>query len=204
MDLFESLPEVKKQKILQVCIEEFAQYGFWDSSTNRIIRNAGIAKGSLFKYFGSKEDLYYYILDHVAGEIFKELSTLMVNPPDELLSRLVYFAQIEMQLHLRQPLYFKLFRRAQENDGTDISRSVREKYGAGAEDFAREMLKDISAENLRYGIENTIDTVLWLLKGFNESFLAELSEANDIELIQQEYLTRLQVHLDIIRNGIYK
>ena len=204
MDLFESLPEEKKMRILKVCVQEFAEYGFRDSSTNRIIYQAGIAKGSLFKYFGSKEDLYFYILDHVAGKIFKELKPLTSNLPDDLLSRLVYFAQAEFQLYLRHPLYFKLFRRAQENDGTQISHKVQAKYGAGAEASAREMLQGIRLDNLRRDREATINTVLWLLKGYNDSFTAGLPPEPDLKLVQQEYIQQMEVYLDIIRSGIYK
>lgn len=59
--LFHELQEDKKQKIISVSISEFAKYGYTDSSTNRIVKDSGISKGSLFKYFESKEDLYFYV-----------------------------------------------------------------------------------------------------------------------------------------------
>lgn len=59
----------KRNKITVVSIDEFAKYGYKNSSTNRIVQNAGISKGSLFKYFKNKDELYFYILDSVTQEL---------------------------------------------------------------------------------------------------------------------------------------
>ena len=45
--------------------ESFSRYTYAESSTNRIVEAAGIAKGSLFKYFVNKKDLYFYVLDSI-------------------------------------------------------------------------------------------------------------------------------------------
>ena len=54
---FENLNSKKQNKIIDASIDEFATVGYELASTNRIAKNAGIAKGSLFKYFGTKEKL---------------------------------------------------------------------------------------------------------------------------------------------------
>lgn len=54
--LFFELKDEKRKKIIDTGISEFAKYNYNNSSTNRIVKDAGISKGSLFKYFESKED----------------------------------------------------------------------------------------------------------------------------------------------------
>ena len=61
---FEKLPEQKKKKIIDACIKEFSKNGYVNASTNNIVLNAGISKGSLFNYFDNKKKLYLYILDY--------------------------------------------------------------------------------------------------------------------------------------------
>ncbi|KAB3527434.1 TetR/AcrR family transcriptional regulator [Alkaliphilus serpentinus] len=57
--LFYELDEEKRERITNVVLREFAQHSYNESSTNRIVKNAGIGKGSLFKYFQNKQDMYF-------------------------------------------------------------------------------------------------------------------------------------------------
>jgi AcrR family transcriptional regulator len=43
---------------------EFAEKGFKRASTNAIVRQAGIGKGMLFYYFGSKEELFDFLCEY--------------------------------------------------------------------------------------------------------------------------------------------
>ena len=59
---FLNLPEEKRVNIVNAAIEEFAQYGLENASTNRIVANSGIAKGSFYQYFEDKQDVFMYLL----------------------------------------------------------------------------------------------------------------------------------------------
>ena len=60
---FFNLQDEKKNKIIEVSKNEFSRYSFYDASINRIIKEAGISRGSFYQYFNNKEDLFIYILD---------------------------------------------------------------------------------------------------------------------------------------------
>ncbi|MEG0295727.1 MAG: TetR family transcriptional regulator [Clostridium sp.] len=60
---FFNLQKDKQNKIIDVSKKEFSNYSFYDASINRIIKDAGIARGSFYQYFENKEDLFIYILD---------------------------------------------------------------------------------------------------------------------------------------------
>jgi AcrR family transcriptional regulator len=59
---FLNLPEEKRQTIINAAIEEFAEYGLENASTNRIVANSGISKGSFYQYFEDKQDVFLYLL----------------------------------------------------------------------------------------------------------------------------------------------
>ncbi|KZL90506.1 TetR/AcrR family transcriptional regulator [Clostridium magnum] len=71
IDKFESLPQEKKKRILDACIEEFALNGYDKASTNSIVKKAGISKGLLFHYFGSKKTLFLYVFDYCANYLIE-------------------------------------------------------------------------------------------------------------------------------------
>lgn len=48
---------------MKAAIEEFAEYGLENASTNRIVKNSGIAKGSFYQYFEDKKDVFMHLLD---------------------------------------------------------------------------------------------------------------------------------------------
>ena len=55
--------ENTKRAILRAALELFAEKGFYHTTTKAISRKAGIAEGTLFNYFQTKEDLALYFLE---------------------------------------------------------------------------------------------------------------------------------------------
>lgn len=59
---FLNLPEEKRKVVIDAAIDEFAEYGLENASTNRIVANSGISKGSFYQYFADKQDVFLYLL----------------------------------------------------------------------------------------------------------------------------------------------
>lgn len=77
---YHNLPAEKQERILQAAIDEFAQYRFRDASINRIIKAAGIPRGSFYQYFKDKEDLYLLVLQKISAE---KISVYANHPPPD-------------------------------------------------------------------------------------------------------------------------
>lgn len=60
---FLNLPATKRDRFIEIAIEEFAANDYQTASISRIVAEAGIAKGSFYQYFENKEDLYSYLLE---------------------------------------------------------------------------------------------------------------------------------------------
>ena len=65
---FLNLPKEKREKIVNSSVEEFAEYGLENASTNRIVENSGISKGSFYQYFEDKQDVFMYLLSLLEQE----------------------------------------------------------------------------------------------------------------------------------------
>lgn len=55
---FANLDIEKKKKVFKCSVDEFSEKTFTNSSINKIIKKAGIPRGSFYQYFKDKEDLY--------------------------------------------------------------------------------------------------------------------------------------------------
>jgi len=73
---FENLPDEKRDRVLTEATLEFAEHGYHQASVNRIVGRLGIAKGSLFKYFGNKQGLFEYLFGHAVTQFKKPLKDI--------------------------------------------------------------------------------------------------------------------------------
>ena len=70
---FFRLPEEKRERLLTAARHEFSRVSCAEASINRIIREAGIPRGSFYMYFNDKADLFQYL----AGEYARRLADRM-------------------------------------------------------------------------------------------------------------------------------
>jgi AcrR family transcriptional regulator len=77
---FFNLPVDKRQGIIDIAVEEFAENEYSQVSISRIVARAGIAKGSFYQYFADKKDLLFYLLEVGAQ---RKLELLRESPPPD-------------------------------------------------------------------------------------------------------------------------
>ena len=63
--------EKTRRAILRAALALFAEKGFYNTTTKAISRKAGIAEGTLFNYFETKEDLALYFLEEELAEVIE-------------------------------------------------------------------------------------------------------------------------------------
>jgi len=75
----EKIRRDKRQLILDKALEIFATYGYHDASVRIIAKHAGIAKGLLYEYFPSKDEL----LKTIVNEGFRDFFDLFPRNKDQ-------------------------------------------------------------------------------------------------------------------------
>lgn len=60
---FDQLPAVKQKRIIDASIKEFSGNGYGSASLNKVVKAAGISKGSLFYYFNNKSSLFLFVYE---------------------------------------------------------------------------------------------------------------------------------------------
>ena len=79
---FARLSRAKRERILDAATEEFAEHGFHQASVSRMVRGLGIAKGSIFQYFGSKEGLFEHLFGHFVEQLKAPLKAVRAQEND--------------------------------------------------------------------------------------------------------------------------
>lgn len=203
--LFFELTKEKQTKIIDVGISEFAKYGYMNSSTNRIVQNAGISKGSLFKYFLNKEELFFFILDTVMAEFTESLGKEINNLSTELFQRIIGYSMLEFTWYIHNPEKSKLVIDTFTKSDSEIYQRTVERYMGKGMDIYYRLLNDIDLDNLRWDRQKSPEIMKWFLKGFNEDFLGRVqTDEHSTEHMQNEYVRSLTEYLEILKSGFIK
>lgn len=80
---FDNLPDEKKEAVIEAALKEFTVHDFDSASLNDIITEIGIAKGSFYRYFNNKKDLYDYLIEYGLEKKFNYVSKV-INSADDL------------------------------------------------------------------------------------------------------------------------
>ncbi len=105
---FEQIRQNSKQKILNAALETFAKHGYHSSSISSIAKKAGIAKGLLYNYFDSKEDLLYELM---IGMLVQYVDEIMPVEPGEKMKKkdMVNMISKIIDIGLEKPDFWKLY-----------------------------------------------------------------------------------------------
>lgn len=70
---------VKQKKIFEVAIATFAEKGYSNTSTSEIAKKAGVAEGTIFKHYGTKENLLLSIMVPFLKDFFPTMADQLIG-----------------------------------------------------------------------------------------------------------------------------
>ncbi len=90
--------EETREKIVEAAAQLFHRYGLEKTSMDDIAKRAQKAKGSLYYYFESKEELFKIVVAEELESIKQQLETVVNNSSVNYLERLKQYLILRMQL----------------------------------------------------------------------------------------------------------
>jgi AcrR family transcriptional regulator len=100
--------EESRRRILDAARAIFFEQGFEAANLDSVARVAGVAKGTIYRYFESKAELYVAVLAHNA-ELFVQRMEQTIDPaldPEEQIRRI---ARFYFRHYTENPEYFRIF-----------------------------------------------------------------------------------------------
>ncbi|WP_257347089.1 TetR/AcrR family transcriptional regulator [Pseudalkalibacillus decolorationis] len=209
---FDKLPDEKKQRILNICLEEFAMNGYENTSTNQIIKRAGISKGLLFHYFKNKKGLFMYLVDHstrvISDNVYKKISTIEQT---DFFERIKQITVIKMNLCLIYPNEYQIIMKGFIDTPKDLQEDMNHLYKKIYEDVYEANDKYLFAylkdEDLRPGLTRkfVLDYTLNVMDQLNRSLLqAYKGKEQELLINPQPFLDQLNQYFDVIQHGVYQ
>ena len=143
---FLNLPEEKRRNIVSAAIEEFAEYGLENASTNRIVANSAISKGSFYQYFEDKQDVFMYLLTVLEQEKWEYFRGK--HPPSSSMDTFGYFRwmiKTGMEFNSSHPLLTQAISRVLFGEGMYYGNTfadVRERTAEGLRAMIKQAVKN--------------------------------------------------------------
>ena len=92
----------KRRRILDAAIEVFAARGFYNARVSDIARSAGVADGTIYLYFKSKDDLLISLFEEKM-EVIIDRFRGQLSESDRAMDRLRLFIQLHLKMVAEQP-----------------------------------------------------------------------------------------------------
>ncbi len=105
---FNNLPSEKRERILRIAQQEFANNGFENTSIQQIAKKSDISVGAVYKYFENKEMLFTYIVQ--SGLSLLEETLLELAPAEEdILLKAEKIIRSLLKFSRKEPELIKLY-----------------------------------------------------------------------------------------------
>ncbi|MFN2198807.1 MAG: TetR/AcrR family transcriptional regulator [Anaerolineales bacterium] len=205
---FERIDPQEQNRILEACIAEFAEHGYAQASTNAIVRRAGIPKGTLFYYFGSKKDLYLYVLDYAIEQYVAAFNQLGGMLPADLFERLLARGRIRMRFSIEHPQIYRLFYNAFLSTPPKIQAELAARSAGYAERSQQLLFDGLDTSPFRPEVEvkQAVELVNLVLEGLFSRYAAELRRLPPEEALRfvEDLRPETWAYFELLKHGIYR
>ncbi len=97
-----------RRRILESAKGVFFRDGFMEANLDEVAKRAGVAKGTLYRYFENKAQLYVAVLSH-RGKVFEEKLKGAVDPEAPPIEALWDASRFYLQHYVTNREYFQIF-----------------------------------------------------------------------------------------------
>ena len=196
-DTFLRLNEDKKKKLLDASFKEFSLNNFNDASINRIIKEAGISRGSFYMYFEDKKDLYFYLLEQYSEILIDNMKKDLINNKGDLFK--MFQDNIKRTYNSFKNNNVNFFKKSLEN--ITIMEESQRTFGFRDKRLLIELIPNINLELLNDNAKRHIEVIFSINMHLLMVTLIKLLKSDSLdEVILKDYYEQL----DILKYGCIK
>ena len=195
---FYNLPEVKRQRVIEAIVDEFAVDGTNRVSINNIIKKADISRGSFYQYFDDKMDLVEVLIRHYINLLCQKAGEVInVSRGDIFYTYEECFTIIaELGSSDKDRIIFKKVIRNFRSADTVINDYI-DKRCSGFEEID-ELRSKLSRKNLKSSDDvyfENVNAILMLI--LRDSVRQYFLSGVEYEVVKKSYLKKV----DIVKSG---
>jgi len=199
---FYSLEAAKQERIINAALKEFAGNGYNKASTNEIVKEAEISKGSLFSYFNNKKELYLFMLDYVAKVIEQIYAEVDWNEAD-FFARVQQLGTVKYRIYKKYPHAFNFLKTLAHEDAAEVKPTINKLKKELVSNGLERGYQNIDWTKFREDLdrEKMIKIINWTMLSFAEE---NMNKVDSIEDVGREVLRESDEYFALLKRCFYK
>jgi AcrR family transcriptional regulator len=141
----------KRKRILESALRLFAELGFHGTPTSRIAQEAGVANGTLFHYFATKDDLILALYKSIKDDLARA-SSEQLGEADSLKAAMKTQYVAALYWAADHPMHFRFIQQFQNSpfsammDGEEAQRYIRPHHAMLESGIAAGIIKSLPVD----------------------------------------------------------
>lgn len=200
MEKFITLPDEKKNIIINAGLTAFSQNGYRKCSVSDIASQAGIAKSMIFHYFGTKKNMYFYLIEFVRDAIVSAIKAVSIDAESDFFERIRLGTAVKVAVLKRYPQAVSFITKFCFETDPEVFDDIKfwlAQHTSISSSFA---LGNIDREKFKPGVDPSL--VLKILQTYNEGFMAKMQYQSDLNI--DEITVEFYQCLNMLRQNLYK
>ncbi|WP_034262269.1 TetR/AcrR family transcriptional regulator [Bacillus sp. J33] len=192
----------KQERIINAAMKEFVKSGYDKASTNEIVKDAQISKGSLFNYFSNKKDLYLFLIEYAVKIIEQIYDEIDMNERD-IFKRISQVGFIKLNIQKKYPLVFDFLKSLRDEEALEVKADTDQITGNILDNGLKRIYQNIDWSKLREDVdpEKAIHILNWTMVGFAELQIAKIET---FENVGSELFNEWNSYTEILKRCFYK
>jgi len=205
---FHNVEPDKQQRIIEVAMKHFAEAGYKDASTNKMVKEAGIGKGMLFYYFKTKYDLYIYLVHYSLDVMEQEFFHQVDLSEGDFIERMYKIAKQKMYVFKRHPYLMTflqtvlLYRHEDKPLPTELVKRYDRLVKEGMQKIYQNI--DVSYFKEQMDAEKAMRLIEWSISGYQQTLTEQLKQQVLTEELIDQYWDNFYGYLAVLKQAYYK
>ena len=201
MEKFLALPEEKRKTIIDAGLYTFGKVGYKKASVNDIATAAGISKAMIFHYFGSKKQMYLYLIQYACDQILAAFTSgLYPKMMTDFFDRILAGMMIKLEVLKAHPAFLQFLMSVYYETDPDVAAEISG-FLKFSETFRGELtLTDIDRQKFKPGVEPEL--VLKILVRCAEGYVStpQVPTTLNVEQLVEEFREMIR----LMRSNFYR
>lgn len=168
MEKFFNLPVEKQKKIIDAALNSFGTNGYKKASVNDIAEAAGISKSMVFHYFGTKKELYFYLIEYCGGILMNEIREKFDSTVTDFFDRIKLATNIKVAVMKKHPAILSFLNSSYFETAEEVRGEIASLLAKGEVFRGSIVLDGMDVKKFKDGIDPKLvmKMLTWLAEGY--------------------------------------
>lgn len=189
----------KKEAIREAALVEFSIKGYSGASTNEMVKKANVSKGTLFNYYGSKDELYLTLMREAVGKFTIDLGSVTFSS-SQISTRFFTLSEKAFDWYAEnRDLYHFMITLA------DATPELQQQYFSGAKGEQGQDLLGMVLEEYKPGdfsAGEMYQVVSWLFNAMKNELTGVITRETALADLKNRYFEKLNILCRFLEKGI--